>query len=222
MYRFFVDKKINNAFELSKETQNHIKTIRLKPNENIICVYDEKFYICEAKGKEARIISQINENHEYKGDVVLFASIINIKRFEWLIQKATELGVKEFFPMITKNTNTKLVETIKFKKNRFKEIIKNSSEQSFRNKQMNINDPITFEDAIKFKIENKYFAHEKETNNNKQIYTTNCAIYVGPEGGFSDEEVEEAQKNNVVIVSLGKRILRAETASLVLLSKIQE
>lgn len=220
MYRFFVDKKINDSFELSKEIQNHIKTIRLKKNENIICVYKSNFYICNIVGHQAKIISKLDENHEYKGNVVLFAAIINIKRFEWLIQKATELGVKEFYPIITQNTNPKLIDIVKNKSKRFEEIIKNSSEQSFRNNLMNFNSPISFIDSLKFQIKNKYLAHEKEKNYKQQDYYTNCAIYIGPEGGFTEEEVEIAQKNDVKVVSLGQRILRSETASLFLLSKL--
>lgn len=224
MYRFFVDKKIDNKyFALSNEVLNHLKTIRLKKTESFICVYEKEFYICKLENNNALILDKLDENHEYKNNVVLFSSIIKIKHFEWLIQKATELGVKEFFPLITKNTNTKYIELIKRKKQRLDEIAKNAAEQSFRNQIMKINDPIKFEDAITYSIDNKFLAHEKTNYSNKiSNFQGNVAFFVGPEGGFDENEIKLAINNDVKIISLGKRILRSETSSIYLLSKINE
>ena len=225
MYRFFVNKKNKNYFELDKNTLDNIKTIRLRPSEHFYCVYNEEFYECKLEGKNALIIEKKDINNEFKNNVVLFASIINVKRFEWLIQKATELGVKEFYPLITKNTNIKYIDQVQNKIERFKEIIKNSSEQSFRNSMMKINDPIKFENAIKFEIKNKYLAHEKideTTNICPNSFDTNVAFYIGPEGGFDISEIDQAKKEEINIIHLGKKILRAETASIFVLSRINE
>ncbi len=225
MYRFFVQNKISNSFELSKDTLNHIKAIRLEKNEKFYCIYNEEIYICHLENNQAIIEEKTNINNEYEGDVVLFASIIKIKRFEWLIQKATELGVKKIYPIISDNVNKKYVEQFKNKIIRFKEISKNSSEQSFRNLLVQINEPITFDEAINFNIKNKYMAHEKSNSNNKNdlnfLFETDVAFYVGPEGGFTEQEIEKAIQKNVKIISLGKKILRAETASIFLLSRIK-
>lgn len=223
MYRFFVDKKKENYFLLSNEIIKHLKILRIKKDEKIICIFNEKFFLCYVEDDKAIIVDEINENHEFKNNIVLFASIINIKKFEWLVQKATELGTKEFYPLISKNTNTKYVEIIKKKRSRFEEIIKNASEQSFRNNLMVFHDPILFNNAIKFDIQNKYIAHEKinhNHNHNLNNFFGEIAFYVGPEGGFTKEEILNAEKNKIKTISLGKRILRAETASIYLLSKI--
>ena len=82
MYRFFVEVKNDDKFVLSKETLEHIKTIRLKKNEKFYCVYKEQYYLCHLENKEAIIEEKLNINNEYENDVVLFASIINIKKFE--------------------------------------------------------------------------------------------------------------------------------------------
>ena len=153
------------------------------------------------------------------------APIIKIKNFEWLIQKATELGVQEFYPLICENTNKKYLEIVKNKLTRFQEIAKNAAEQSFRNQVMKIFDPINFIDAIEIKIENKFLAHEKINSNQtsqSNNFNGNIAFFVGPEGGFSDNEVEIAQKNNTQIISLGKRILRSETAVIWLIANVKE
>ena len=130
-----------------------------------------------------------------------------------MIQKATELGAKAFYPLITKNTNPKYIQMIEQKLARFQEIAKNAAEQSFRNQIMNIYSPINFDEAIQIEITNKFLAHEQiDTNDKKTNFSGDLAFFVGPEGGFTDEEVELAKKNNTQIISLGKRILRAETA----------
>lgn len=224
MYRFFVDKREENKFFLSKEVLNHLKTIHLNKNEKFICVFKEEFYVCILENNFAIIMNKLNENHEYNHNLILFSAIINIKRFEWLIQKATELGVKEFYPLVTKNTNTKLIDVLIKKINRFNEIIKNASEQSFRNSLMKLHQPINFNEAIKINVHNKYIAHEKikKTNNKQFNLDFDTAFFVGPEGGFDDKEIKTAQKFNVKTISLGKRILRSETAAIFLLSNIIE
>lgn len=224
MYRFFVEVKNDDKFVLSKETLEHIKTIRLKKNEKFYCVYREQYYLCHLENKEAIIEEKLNINNEYENDVVLFASIINIKKFEWLIQKATELGVKVLYPLITKNTNIKYIQQFENKLNRFQTIVLNASQQSFRNSLMKIEKPIKFEQAIKINVKNKYIAHEITKKNviYNDLFEQNVAFFIGPEGGFTEEEIEQARKENIKLVYLGKRILRAETAALFLLSRIKQ
>lgn len=82
MYRFFVNKKELNYFILDKPILNHLKSIRLKVNENFICIYEGKFYICKLENQKAKIIEILNENHEYEYQLILFAPIIKIKNFE--------------------------------------------------------------------------------------------------------------------------------------------
>lgn len=225
MYRFFVEKKINNFFELSQDVLNHLKSIRIKKEEKFYCIYKGEYYICYLENKSAIIIKKINIDNEYKNELTLYASIINIKRFEWLIQKATELGVKDFYPMITKNTNVNFVSQVKKKITRFQEISKNAAEQSFRNFPMNIHDPIDFYYAISSTISNKYIAHEKleidDQIENNNIFDGDLAFFVGPEGGFDEEEIKIAKQKNIKTISLGKRILRSETASIFLLSRVK-
>lgn len=225
MYRFFVNEKIGNKFKLSKDILNHMKIIRLKANENFYCNFENKYYLCHLEKNEAIIDEELDINNEFVGDVVLFASIINIKRFEWLVQKATELGVKKIYPMISKNTNKKYVDILSKRIDRLKEISKNASEQSFRNILVEINEPISFNEAIKYDIENKYIAHEifdNNSENNNKFFEPNVAFYVGPEGGFTEEEITKAMNFNIKKIYLGKRIMRSETASLFFLSRIKD
>ncbi len=220
MYRFFVDDKEEDHFILPKELINHLRVIRIK-NENIICIYKEIFYVCKIQGNVAMIIEILEEDHEYKNEVVLCASLINIKRFEWLIQKAAELGATKLIPMITKNTNLKYKNISLIKKARWNEIAKNACEQAFRNKIMKVELPILFNEVLKMEYKNKIIAHEKHDQNKITSINNDVIILVGPEGGFDNFEIELAKNFNFQVVSLGKRILRAETSSLFLLSIIK-
>ncbi len=220
MYRFFVNHKESNYFVLSKELLNHLKVIRIK-EQNIICIYKEVFYICKLEGHLAVIIKTLDENHEYSNKVILCASLINFKRFEWLIQKAAELGATQLIPTITQNTNSKYKEVSENKINRWNEISKNACEQSFRNKKMIVHKPMNFKDVIKIESKTKIIAHEKYNKEKISLLNDDILILVGPEGGFDEQEIEIAQNNDFKVVSLGKRILRSETSSIFLLSIIK-
>ena len=220
MFRFLVDTRNNDTFELSKETLNHIKVARVT-NKQFICVFEEKFYVCELVGAEAKIIEELDENHEHNGEVILAAGIIDTKRFEWMIQKATELGVTKIVPLITDNISKKLNNMDK-RIERWNQIAKNATEQSFRNKILEVTHPIKFTQSLEDYdyVDNKYIAHEKVGGVVDPSYPTNSIFYIGPEGGFSENEIEKAKEKNIEIITLGKRILRAETASIFVASKV--
>lgn len=221
MFRFFVDKKINNGFALSKETLNHIKVARVE-KENFICTYEGKFYECKLVIDEAHIVKEINENHEHKGQVVVAASIIDTKRFEWLIQKAAELGATKLIPVISKNVSKKISGEIEKKIVRWNEIAKNASEQSFRNYPMIVSEIKTFDEVINLNIKNKFIAHEKQESKADVSFPSDSLFLVGPEGGFTEEEVKLSLDKGFKVVSLGKRILRAETASMYMLARVND
>ncbi|UUD34712.1 16S rRNA (uracil(1498)-N(3))-methyltransferase [Mycoplasmopsis caviae] len=225
MHRFFVDKKIDNEhFELSVQILKHIKVARVE-NEEFICTYEGEFYKCKLKNKTAYIIEKLNLNNEFNKPLILAAPIIKIKRFEWILQKATELGVSTIIPFVSKYTDSKILKyEFNSKLERFGEIIKNAAEQSFRNIIPQLTTPMNLKQIVNaYPNESKYLAYENLQNESNNIsYPTNSILIVGPEGGFSDEEIEFAQKNNIKITSLGKRILRAETACLYMLSNVKE
>lgn len=227
MYRFLVATKIANHFLLSPSVLNHLKSIRLQPQEKFICIYEKRFYVCQLEKQQAKILYELVENHEYQQQLVLFAALIKPKHFEWLIQKATELGVKDFYPLISSNTNPKYIDQALKKQQRWQEISNNAAEQAFRNQAMQVHLPISFEQAIKWSKGKKYLAHEidllpKKKARQEQFFTGDLAFYVGPEGGFTTEEINWAQEAQLEIVFLGQRILRSETAALWLLANVKD
>ncbi|MGY5139632.1 16S rRNA (uracil(1498)-N(3))-methyltransferase [Mycoplasmopsis gallinarum] len=224
MHRFFVNKLIDNSyFELENEQLKHIKVARLE-KDHFLCNYRSIFYECYLENNRAYIVQKLNINHEYQNEVILAAPIIKIKRFEWILQKATELGVTKIIPLISHYTDKKLVKyELRTKWNRFEEIIKNAAEQSFRNIIPELLEPQELFDLFKqHQKYNQYLAYENTQDLTKSQLKTNSIIYIGPEGGFSKDEVTEAQKFQVKIINLGKTILRAETACLAALANIDE
>lgn len=117
MNRFFVFQKQDNYFILNNNTLKHLKVIRAT-NQTFICVYNQKFYECILEDNKAKIIKEIHINNERNYEVILCAALIKFERFEWLIQKATELGVTRIIPMITEYTNGEFYKHQKFEKNR--------------------------------------------------------------------------------------------------------
>jgi len=81
MFRFFVDKKINDSFELSKETLKHINVARVV-DKQFICIFEKEFYICKLENDNAKIISKLKENNEHQNQVIIAPAIIDTKRFE--------------------------------------------------------------------------------------------------------------------------------------------
>ena len=221
MFRFFVNKKNNNFFELTHDNLHHIKVARIE-DKQFICIYKEEFYITRLKDKRALIIKKINNNHEFKNQVTLAASFIDTKRFEWLIQKASELGATTLIPVLSKNVSKKLPFDIEKKLLRWNDVALNASERSFRNKPMVVKSPMKFADVIKLEIPNKYIAHENRMAQDPGLFKQDSLFMVGPEGGFTGEEISIAVENKFHVCSLGKRILRAETASIFMLSRIED
>lgn len=218
MFRFFVNRKVDNHFVLSKDQINHLKVVRAI-DENFICVFEGVFYICKLEANMARIIEIKNENHERSSQVILAAGIIETKNWELVIQKATELGVTQIIPLKTTNTSKKIPD-IDAKVERWRKITLAAAEQSFRNFVPEILMPQTLSEVLTIDIKNKFLAHEKADEESAFNLPSNSLLLVGPEGGFTDDEVNYAKTQNVKIISLGKRILRAETASLVLLARV--
>ncbi|AJC50003.1 16S rRNA (uracil(1498)-N(3))-methyltransferase [Mycoplasma flocculare] len=223
MFRFFVNEKYENFFILNDFILKHIKTVRIK-HENFICVYNGHFYLTKLvkNSNKAEIITKININNEPKNEVVLALAVLKTKSFEFAIQKAVEIGVHEIWPFYSKNVNQKLNGDLSKKLKRWEQICLHSAQQSFRNLVPKINLPMNYNEILK-KSEHfwvKLIAFEKEKSNvNFPEANKKTILMIGPEGGFSDEEVILAKKFGFQSISLGKRILRSETAAIFLLAK---
>lgn len=240
MYKFFVNSEQidNNEIKIIGEDVNHIKNVlRLKLDENICICNKEtsKSFNCKIVSLDKDIVKcqkleEIFETTEAKTYIHIFQGIPKGDKLEFIIEKCTELGVKEITPVIMKRTIVKIDEKDKQKKlTRWNKIAEVAAKQSGRDEILKVNQIINFKNI--FEIIKEYdivlIAYENEKKNtlknilNKvktQKQPLKIAVLIGPEGGIDEEEIE--QLRGYKIITLGKRILRTETAPLVIASNI--
>lgn len=229
MQRYIVDNK-NLEIDIDVKRQI-INVMRMSVGELFQIVYDKKVYTCEIceiskKDVEYKVIFEEEYNIEKDYKVIIACSIIKEQKMDYLLQKATELGVDEIIPFVSERTVVN-IDTKKDKKiDRWKKIIKEACEQSHRVDMPKIRDIIRFKDIINVESDLKIFCNTTEMSKNiKKVLQDskkygNILIVVGPEGGFSNNEVDFLSNNAFISTTLGSYILRAETVPLFVLSVI--
>ena len=223
IHRFFgrfviVDKGIKIE---EKEMVHQIKNVlHLKTGERILlCDENKNEYMVEImhieKNIDTKIISSEKNKNESKRDVHLYLSILKKENFELAVQKAVEVGVCTITPLIT-NKTVKL----DIKRERILKIIKEAAEQSERGIIPELKEITKFSDVIKEKRNGIIFFCDHSGSNlydlmkkTKKENTIN--VFIGPEGGWSETELEDAKENKFLIVNLGNFTLRGETAAII-------
>lgn len=240
MYRFYVenDQILENNITIVGSDVNHIKNVlRMKTNDEII--------ICDGQGKDfyciiyqisnEKIIAEIQSvkdtDTELDTKIYLFQGLPKKDKMELIIQKAVELGVYEIIPVVTKRTIVKLDEKKKEQKKleRWQTIATSAAKQSKRGFIPRIREVMNFKEAINLAKTFDYnmIPYEKAENidKTKEIVKgvkdkNSVGIFIGPEGGFDELEMEAAKNEGMQLITLGKRILRTETAGIAILSII--
>lgn len=232
MHEFFIPKKSvkGNIAKIEKEDFHHlINVLRAKIGDRVIVVVDrgDKYIsrIIDIKEKVAKLKleEKILDSFEPNTKILLAQAIPKGKKFEDVLKTGTELGVNTFYPIITERTE-KLISEEKIE--RYKKIIKEEAQVSKRDIIPEVFKPMKFEEFINmnFKTPNKFIFWELEEE--KSLYDVeiinneDVLIVIGNEGGFSLREVNLAKDKGFISLSLGKRILRAEVAPIVVLSII--
>jgi 16S rRNA (uracil1498-N3)-methyltransferase len=151
--------------------------------------------------------------------VTICAAFTKRDGFEWMLQKCTELGATGFIPLIT----DRVIKRPKENPARLNLIIKEASEQSGRVTLPRLHEPMTLKEAFKYTEDDvRIFMHETGGEKFPNVHKTNdIALFIGPEGGFSDAELSLAEKEKAHIVTIGELVLRAETAAIAGLTKIR-
>ena len=160
--------------------------------------------------------------------ISLASALIKPTRFEWALEKATELGVDEFIPLYTTRSEIRITdEKIAGRLARWDRITKEASKQCRRVNVPRVHNPLEFRaflDSEEYSAQNKILFHEK--SNNKWLpgeaeTSGSTIICIGPEGGWTEDEIGIAEKSGCGVFSLGSRILRAETAAIAAVSVFQ-
>lgn len=221
--RFFVDNSdiCNNVVTLTGDEFSHmVKVLRYKVGfKAVVCANDGIERLCTVNeiGKDfaTLVIEQETVQDVKNAHVTLFAGLLKNNKLDFVVQKSVELGVDEIIPFVSHNC----AET-KFAKDRAEKIALEAAKQCGSAYLSKVGALENFDEVLaRFKeFDTVLFAYENEKKNrikDCRIDGKNVALIVGPEGGFTPEETEKAKECGATIVTLGRRILRAETASIV-------
>ena len=229
MQQYFVDEElqIGDCYVFTKEQAHHAKTVVRLDHERVRLVSNGKAFFAEVYDDHGTFVGKVLEkddsNKELETDIVLAISLIKRDKFELVLQKATELGVKEIIPVLTSRC---VVKVNKDKRERYETILLESAQQCKRNMIPMIHDTISLKELMKYKKEINIVAYENEEGEKRlsslKKDVKSILYFVGPEGGFSEEEITFFKENDFECVSLGDRILRAETAAIYGLSVLGE
>lgn len=215
---------MDNHIYLEESDMHHIKNVmRMNKNDKIECIYNKELYICrilDVNLNKFPIIEKIVENNELGIDLTIAIALVKEQKMDLILQKLTELGVTKIIPLKTKRSIVKLDEKrFQKKKIRWQTICKEASEQSKRNIVPEITDIKTLEQLSEEESDLKLLCspNAKKLVNNYLQSNNNCAkmiFVIGSEGGLTEQEEKYLESIGYTLVSLGKRILRVETAAI--------
>ena len=240
MYHFFVEPSQiqGNKIIITGKDVSHIKNVlRMKPGEEIAVSngLDGKEYHCGiAEWYEDRIVCDLffvkEEGVELASKIYLFQGLPKADKMELIIQKAVELGVYEIIPVASKRAVVKLdAKKAESKLIRWQAIAEAAAKQSKRGIIPKIKEVMSFQEAVAYSscAQVKIIPYElaQGMERTKEIISgirpgEPVAVFIGPEGGFAEEEIEMAMQAGIEPVTLGRRILRTETAGMAVLSVI--
>ena len=243
MSKFFVKEEqiSNNRIKIIGEDVNHISNVlRMKKNDELqICNqatgenYLSKIISISKTVVECEIEEKIDKTTESNVNITLFQGIPKFEKMELIIQKNTEVGIKNIVPVMMERTVVKLDDKLANKKlERWQKIAEIAAKQSMRDIIPSIENIIKTKDIDATRFDAFLVAYENENNNmlkselfklrekNKKNKKNNIDVLIGPEGGISEKEIEMLQAKKAKFISLGKRILRTETAGLVMVGNI--
>jgi 16S rRNA (uracil1498-N3)-methyltransferase len=225
--RFFVssDRIRNGIAVLNSDQVHHLRDVlRLHAGEEVElfdgegCGYRGKV---ECRGPKIHIVSltPLDSRQESGGSLLLATALIRPERFDWVLQKATELGVNEFIPLETRFTNVRIPPArLEARIERWQRITREAAKQCRRLTVPRIRKPIPFASLLSLQDFGgcaRFLLHEKAPERLEPPLPAggSMLLCVGPEGGWDDAEAASAENAGYQLVNLGSRILRAETAA---------
>ena len=235
MHRCYYEADISSGCQITVEGDEAIhiaRVLRLEKGDSIEItsgngrVYRAGIESVAKKSIEVFIMEELEITGEPKTDVTLFIGLTKATKLELVIQKAVELGVCAIVPVIMERCVVKIKDEDS-KTQRFRRIASEATKQCKRSRVPYVSDPVSFEEAVKMlkNCELCFVPYESEMNTEiKSVFdggkVKSAGFIIGPEGGFSDFEADLLKKNGIQTVTLGKRILRMETAAIAVLSVV--
>lgn len=212
----------DKSFTFDREESRHIVKVLRKKEGDILHItngkgdsFEAEIFLAADHKCEVRITSSKHYPARlFKLHLAVAPTKMN-DRYEWFLEKATEIGIDEITPVICEHSERKVIKT-----DRFDKIILSAMKQSAQFYLPKLNEPISFKEFVRQKIEGQRFiAHCEETDKKSLKYEIakggDVTVLIGPEGDFSSKEITMALENGFVPVSLGDTRLRTETAAVV-------
>jgi len=223
--QLFYNSTINEtltSFVFDKEESKHIIKVLRKKESDILLVTNGLGFIFTTEISIASdtkcTVKIISFDKQVPSKFHLHLAVAPTKmneRYEWFLEKATEIGIHEITPIICEHSERKVIKT-----DRFQKIIESAMKQSLHYYLPKLNEPIAMKDFLKIKKSGQLFIAHCEEINKKSLKSElkpneNVTLLIGPEGDFSIKEIELAIENSFIPVSLGNTRLRTETAAVV-------
>jgi 16S rRNA (uracil1498-N3)-methyltransferase len=233
--RLFIDMKLSSGetASLPDDKAHHLSHVLRMHSGDAIKLFNDSGYefdsiIVRLTKKNAEV--EIRESHRIDNEsslnITLYLAIARGQHMDFSIQKAVELGVNKIIPVMSEFSNVKLqASRVQNKRTHWRNIIINATEQCGRNRLTQLLDPVSFSECLASdESTTRLILHPGSQRAMSAITVDNnqLTLMVGPEGGFSDYEVNEAIEKDYIPVSLGPRILRTETAVVSALSNAQQ
>lgn len=230
MHRFFIPPEWISGSEVSLSgglIHQLRNVLRLRPGASIVVLDDSGWeYQVELRSlneneASCTLIEKRQARSEPRVKITLYQATLKGSKFDFVLQKGTELGISRFVPVVSQRSVTVVPDRIENTKAlRWRRIIQEAAEQSARGRLPTLEPATSFAAACReaqglslLPWEGEERLRIKDALAGREISTAN--IFIGPEGGFTTAEVEEAKSHGITPVTLGRRILRAETAALV-------
>ncbi|WP_179317751.1 16S rRNA (uracil(1498)-N(3))-methyltransferase [Winogradskyella undariae] len=211
----------DSDFNFDKDESRHIVKVLRKTIGDTLQITNGKGWLFEAeltladqKKCSVKILSKsLQPKRNYNLHLAVAPTKMN-DRYEWFLEKATEIGIETITPIICDHSERKVV-----KIERFEKIIQSATKQSLQYYLPKLNDPMSFKDFISQDFTDQIFIAHCEETDKKSLKSqlkpaSNCTILIGPEGDFSVKEIEMALQHNFIPVTLGETRLRTETAAI--------
>jgi 16S rRNA (uracil1498-N3)-methyltransferase len=214
--------KLNGRIELNREQQRHAKVLRLQKGE-LIGVFDGlgNEYQAVYSGKVSDPIhldKKVPVSMEGEADITLAIAPAKGNRMDVLVEKATELGVKKIIPIICERG---IVKPKEGKIDRWRKIATEACCQSGRSIVPEIVMPMPYNEALEKVMGRAYICDITGTGMDKNT-KSETTVFIGPEGGFTEQELEMAEKKGIKKIKLANSILRIETAGIAAIAQLVE
>ncbi|MBI9049410.1 MAG: 16S rRNA (uracil(1498)-N(3))-methyltransferase [Anaerolineaceae bacterium] len=231
MHHFFVAPENINASQVHfpMDLSHQIKRVLRLRDGDLVNVLDDQGNIFETQIKilesevHGEILSRQRSKAEPAVSLSLYIGLTQREKFEWILQKGTEIGVSRFVPFISERSLVQKTAAVEKKSQRWQKIIQEAAEQSKRGKIPVLDEAHSFNQAVENAVDECQIClipwEETHQNSLKTALDgtaggcSSIAVMIGPEGGFSSDEVHFATIKGFQAITLGKRILRMETAA---------